>query len=184
MSIAAVEAVPYALPFSEPYVTARGRLERREMVLVRLRTAEGIEGLGDAVAMSLRGGADTSALAREIGEVAGPGLIGTEIGDEPGPPAASVRDLSPAARGGLEIAWLDAAARFAEIPLWRLLGAESCRPVICNATLSPAPPPPRAPARRPPPGGGAGPPGVLRLQGEGGGGGGRGPGGGRSAPRS
>jgi L-alanine-DL-glutamate epimerase-like enolase superfamily enzyme len=140
MRIAAVEAVPYALPFSEPYVTARGRLERREMVLVRLRTAEGIEGLGDAVAMSLRGGADTSALAREIGEVAGPALIGIEIGGEPGPPAASIRDLSPAARGGLEIAWLDAAARFAEIPLWRLLGAESCRPVICNATLVAGPP--------------------------------------------
>jgi muconate cycloisomerase len=132
--------VQYALPFSERYVTARGRLERREMVLVRLRTDEGIEGLGDAVAMSLRGGADTAALASEIVEVAGPGLVGTEMGDEPGPPAASIGDLSPAARGALEVAWLDAAAKLAQVPLWRLLGADACQPVSCNATLVAGPP--------------------------------------------
>ena len=40
MKIERLEVVPYALPFREPYVTARGRLERREMVLVRrTRTA-------------------------------------------------------------------------------------------------------------------------------------------------
>ena len=61
MRITAVEAVPYALGFRNPYVTARGRLERREMVLVRLRTDEGIEGLGEAVAMSLRGGGGATA---------------------------------------------------------------------------------------------------------------------------
>ena len=44
-----VEVVPYALPFREPYVTARGRLERREMALLRLRTEEGLTGLGEAV---------------------------------------------------------------------------------------------------------------------------------------
>ncbi len=37
MRIAAVDVIPYALPFREPYVTARGRLDRREMVLLRLR---------------------------------------------------------------------------------------------------------------------------------------------------
>ena len=29
MKIARVEVIPYALPFREPYVTARGRIERR-----------------------------------------------------------------------------------------------------------------------------------------------------------
>ena len=38
MPLASVEVIPYALPFREPYVTARGRLEQREMVLLRLRT--------------------------------------------------------------------------------------------------------------------------------------------------
>jgi muconate cycloisomerase len=105
------------------------------MVMVRLRTDEGIEGLGDGVAMSLRGEADAAALASEI-TTAAPGLIGTRIGEEP--PAAlpeSVRALSPPARAAVEVAWLDAAGRLAEVPLWRLMGASAYEPVSCNATL-------------------------------------------------
>ena len=56
MRIAEVEIVPYALPFQRPYVTARGTLERREMILLRLRTDAGVVGLGEAVPLSLRGG--------------------------------------------------------------------------------------------------------------------------------
>jgi L-alanine-DL-glutamate epimerase-like enolase superfamily enzyme len=39
-----LEVVPYALPFREPYVTARGRLERRELVLVKLHS-DGLVGV-------------------------------------------------------------------------------------------------------------------------------------------
>ncbi len=56
MRLASVEVIPYALPFREPYVTARGRLDRREMVLLRLRDDDGVVGLGEAVPLSLRGG--------------------------------------------------------------------------------------------------------------------------------
>jgi muconate cycloisomerase len=138
MRIAALEAVPYALPFREPYVTARGRLERREMVLVRLRTDEGIEGLGEAVAMSLRGGADTGVLAREIADIAAPGLVGTDV--EPGQRRSLPVGLSPPAHAAVEIALLDLAAKLAGDPLWRLLGAKACEPVTCNATLVAGPP--------------------------------------------
>jgi L-alanine-DL-glutamate epimerase-like enolase superfamily enzyme len=137
MKVIAVEAVPYALPFREPYVTARGRLERREMVLVRVRTDGGIEGLGDAVAMSLRGGADVPRLAREVRDAAGPELMGVE------PPAdlpPALAGLSPAARAALEVALLDLSAKAAGLPLWRFLGAESAQPVRCNATLVAGPP--------------------------------------------
>ena len=44
MSIASVEVIPYALPFREPYVTARGSLAQREMVLLRLRSDDGLTG--------------------------------------------------------------------------------------------------------------------------------------------
>ena len=64
--IASVEVIPYALPFREPYVTARGRLDRREMVLLRLRAEDGLVGLGEAVPLSLRGGA---ALAQVVDEL-------------------------------------------------------------------------------------------------------------------
>ncbi len=64
--IASVEVIPYALPFREPYVTARGSLAQREMVLLRLRSDDGLTGLGEAVPMSLRGGAS---LAQVVGEL-------------------------------------------------------------------------------------------------------------------
>jgi o-succinylbenzoate synthase len=137
MRITAVQAVPYALSFREPYVTARGRLERRELVLVRLRTDEGVEGLGEAVAMSLRGGADAASLARELREVAEPELVGLEL---PADLPPSLAALSPTAAGAVEVALLDLAAKAQELPLWRSLGAESAEPVRCNATLAAGPP--------------------------------------------
>ena len=66
MQFASVEVIPYALPFKEPYVTARGVLERREMVLLRVRDADGVVGLGEAVPLSLRGGV---ALTQVVGEL-------------------------------------------------------------------------------------------------------------------
>ena len=65
-AIASVEVIPYALPFREPYVTARGRLERREMVLLRLRSDDGLVGLGEAVPLSLRGGATLAQVVAEL----------------------------------------------------------------------------------------------------------------------
>ena len=62
MKVERLEAIPYALEFSEPYVTARGTLERREMMLVRLHTDEGAVGLGEAVPLSLRGGDSLAAV--------------------------------------------------------------------------------------------------------------------------
>jgi L-alanine-DL-glutamate epimerase-like enolase superfamily enzyme len=65
---ASVEVIPYALPFKEPYVTARGVLERREMVLLRVRDADGVVGLGEAVPLSLRGGVSLERVVRELEE--------------------------------------------------------------------------------------------------------------------
>ena len=60
MRLASVEVIPYALPFREPYVTARGRLDRREMVLLRLRDDDGLDRAG-------RSGAALAARRRDAG---------------------------------------------------------------------------------------------------------------------
>jgi o-succinylbenzoate synthase len=125
--IASVEVIPYALPFRELYVTARGSLARRELVLLRLRSDDGLTGLGEAVPMSLRGGAD---LARVVGEL--------ELLSE-------LSELDEASLGGA-IANLSAPARCAALTaLMDLRGrraaaegrsaAASGEPVRCNATL-------------------------------------------------
>jgi o-succinylbenzoate synthase len=68
MRLSSVEVIPYALPFKDPYVTARGVLERREMVLLRVRDEEGAVGLGEAVPLSLRGGGSLAEVVQELDE--------------------------------------------------------------------------------------------------------------------
>src|SRR3954454_8017056 len=75
MKIAELEVTPYALPFGEPYVTARGRLDRREMVLLRLRSEDGLVGLGEAVPLSMRGGANLAQVVEELERLAQRGSL-------------------------------------------------------------------------------------------------------------
>jgi o-succinylbenzoate synthase len=130
MRIAALETVPYALPFRAPYVSARGRLERRELLLVRLRADDGMEGLGEAAPMALRGGPSLEKIDRELRELAAPQLVGADVPDRPG-----IEGLSPQGFAAVEMALLDLAGKLAGAPAWRLLGAKGGRAISCNATL-------------------------------------------------
>lgn len=128
MRIASVEVVPYALPFREPYVTAAGSLTQREMVLLRLRDDGGLIGLGEAVPLSLRGGAGLSQVAEELQ------LLGErEALDE-----QSLRDdalaLSAPARCAALTALLDLRGRRAAEEGGVSSGPTP--PVRCNATLT------------------------------------------------
>ena len=84
MEITGLEAIPFALPFREPYVTASGRLDQREMILIRLHTDEGIVGLGEVTPLSLRGG---TSLEKAWGQVrrAGHRLSRTSLDGIAGP---------------------------------------------------------------------------------------------------
>jgi len=125
--IASVEVIPYALPFREPYVTARGRLDRREMVLLRLRSEDGLTGLGEAVPLSMRGGAT---LARVVGELE---LLGelSEL-DEAGL-TGGVADLSPPARCAALTALMDLRGRRAAAEGHST--SSEAQAIRCNATL-------------------------------------------------
>lgn len=145
MRFSELEVIPFALPFERPYTTATGTLERREMLLVRLRTDTGLEGLGEAVPLSLRGGADLGTVERALLRSARR-LRRADLSDFSGeqPLRAAVdafihvaagRRLPGPARAALEMAIFDLAGKAAERPLWSLLGAAGADPVRCNATL-------------------------------------------------
>ncbi len=125
MEIERLEVVPYALPFKKPYVTARGQLGRRDLVLVRLH-AEGFVGLGETTALSLRGG---DALAKIIENL-------KAFRPLPGGGMENPTSASTEAHAAIEIALLDLAGKISGEPAWRILGAEAVRAVECNATLS------------------------------------------------
>lgn len=148
MRIASVEVVPYALPFREPYVTARGRLERREMALLRLRSAEGLIGLGEAVPLSLRGGAGLAQVVAELTDFGESGALDRRVAawtadresDPEGMRIEGDRSLSPPARCALLTALLDLSEREDAIPrgtgrISLSVGRHDPGPIPCNATL-------------------------------------------------
>jgi o-succinylbenzoate synthase len=117
--IRSAEVIPYALPFREPYVTSRGRLERRELVLLRITDADGVVGLGETTSMSLRGGRALEAIVAELRSVSW---------ERPGAGASS-----PEARCAIATALLD-------LELRRAGEERPVEPVPVNATLSSGPP--------------------------------------------
>jgi len=127
MKIASVEVVPYALPFREPYVTARGRIDRREMVLLRLRDEEGVVGLGEAVPLSMRGGASLEQVVEELERLAEMREL-----DEPGLTGGLAGLLSPPARCAALTALMDLRGRRTADSSRVPAGAQ---PIPCNATL-------------------------------------------------
>jgi len=126
MRIASVEVVPYALRFREPYVTAVGSLDQREMVLLRLRSGEGLVGLGEAVPLALRGGASLTRVVMEL----------AQLGERETLDEATLRgdalSLSAPARCAALTALLDLRTKRAAAD-GGVAGAS--RPVRCNATL-------------------------------------------------
>jgi L-alanine-DL-glutamate epimerase-like enolase superfamily enzyme len=137
MRFEALEIFPYSLRFREPYVTSRGRLTERELLLLRLR-AGGIEGLGETTALSLRGGSPLAAITRDLRENCWPALAEAEF--DPGRIWAALarcrnRGAGREALAAVDIALHDIAGKASARPVWRLLGASSSRPLTCNATL-------------------------------------------------
>jgi o-succinylbenzoate synthase len=146
MKIADVELIPFALPFRDPYTTARGTLDSREMILLRLRSDQGHVGLGEAVPLALRGGATIERVERSLRRAVRR-MTGLDIGgiDGPEPLAGAVdavihvvagRRLPQPAKAAVEMALFDLAGRVSGQPLWRLLRGEAAEPVRCNATLA------------------------------------------------
>jgi muconate cycloisomerase len=131
---AAVEVIPYALPFKEPYVTARGTLLAREMVLLRIRDEDGVEGLGEAVPLSLRGGVTIEAVVAELERLGEEIAAGTELGagsevESPGAIAPAIEaTLSLPSRCALSTALLDLQEKRGGSEAWHAA-------VRCNATL-------------------------------------------------
>ena len=120
-AITRAEVIPYALPFKDLYVTSRGELKQREMVLLRIHSETAV-GLGEAVPMTLRNDHSLAGVADQLRDWA-------EAPEQP-------RDqLSGPARCAIETALLDLDAKAAGVPMWSLLGAAAAEPVECNATL-------------------------------------------------
>ncbi len=134
-----VELHTFALRFREPYVTARGKLERRDLLLVRLHSDDGLIGLGETGPLALRGGPGLSEIIDCIRDRYTPILHGSR------PDSSNVSELIgrlwqarsfPQAITGVDLALWDLVGKKEGKPLWQLLGANEPPRVTCNATLT------------------------------------------------
>ncbi len=153
MKLASLTFEPYALPFRQAFQTARERLDVRRGFLVRVRDAEGREGIGEAAPIDGFGmesfAEARSALVRWARHLVDLPLL--PAGGMAGPLRTALPGAArtPAACHGLESALADLAAQAAGMPLshWLLRaigagGSVSHTPasLAVNATLGALPP--------------------------------------------
>lgn len=121
--IRSVEVEPLDVPLSEPFTIAIGKLERVENLLVTVVLDNGVVGYGESAPFPVLNGEDQATASAAIRSLA-PSLVGADVADWQALAAGLERRLwaQSAARAGLEIALVDAAAKSTRRPLWRLFG--------------------------------------------------------------
>lgn len=136
-TIASVEALALALPLDAPVALSSRRIDERHYTLVRVRDSDGVTGIGFCYA----GHAGSTVIAEAVRVLLRPILEG----QDPARISTLSRDMQQSAlllgRAGavmraisaIDIALWDLAARRADVPLWRLLGADG-RPVRAYAS--------------------------------------------------
>ena len=121
-----------------PVVSARGSVDVRELLLVRLETADGFVGVGEAAPLESYDGvsvADVRAALEDCRDT-----LSRSDGHEPERLLAACAHVAvlPQAIAAIDLALWDVAGRRAGLPVWELLGARSADPVAVNATIAAA----------------------------------------------
>jgi len=105
------------------------------MVLLRIEDEEGNEGWGDAVPLTLRGGADLTMVQEALGGFCASVMAGSPADREERLDDCASGSIPPPALAAVDAALLDLLGRAAGEPVWRILGADSAADVPCNGTL-------------------------------------------------
>ncbi len=120
--ITEITLIPLLAPLARPYGMARGLMGSRQSAILRLRTADGAEGLGEAWG--------PAAVTRAHLEMLRPLLIGTDVHDVELVAGrllaqfyhAGIQNQLVAALGAVDMAALDAVGHLHGLPVARLLG--------------------------------------------------------------
>jgi L-alanine-DL-glutamate epimerase-like enolase superfamily enzyme len=127
MIVSAIDVIPVRLPLREPFVIAYATYPDVLSVLVRIRTADGAEGWGEATPDPNVTGETWGSAAEMLRQDLAPALLGRDARDR----EAALRSLddrvagAPAAKAALDIAVHDLVARSLGVPLWQLLGGRA-----------------------------------------------------------
>lgn len=124
------------LRFREPVPASYGTLERRELLLVRLRGADGKVGVGEAAPLEAYDGASLDAVHAQIDSCRDV-LAGSDA-DEPGELLAACRERCPLpqALAGIDLALWDLRGRRESRPVCELLASHPAREIPVNALIA------------------------------------------------
>jgi L-alanine-DL-glutamate epimerase-like enolase superfamily enzyme len=127
LCITAIDIIPVKLPLREPFVIAYATYPDVLSVLVRIATADGLAGWGEATPDPNVTGETWSGTAATLRDDLAPALIGRDARDR----EAALRALEarvegvPAAKAALDMALHDLLGRALATPVWALLGGRS-----------------------------------------------------------
>ncbi|MBT2473650.1 enolase [Microbacterium sp. ISL-103] len=123
VKITAIEAIPTTIGYHHAIEASSGVLRAAEHVLIRVRTDEGVVGVGEAASRSFVYGESQESIVAAVKKWIEPALVGAD------PFAVNVHQQDLAwlagnntARGATDIALHDLRGKLLGIPSWRLLG--------------------------------------------------------------
>ena len=138
LTISSIDIIPVRLPLREPFVIAYATYPDVLSVLVRVRTAGGAEGWGEATPDPNVTGETYHGTAETLRRDPAPALLGRDARDR----EAAMRALDarvegvPAAKVALDIALHDLVARALGVPVWLLLGGRSKEALTISRVVS------------------------------------------------
>lgn len=123
MKISGVEAIPFVLPYVEPFEMAGASFSEAAHVLIRVTTDDGVVGVAEAVSRPSIYGESQSSIVAAVRDWFGPGLVGRDpLAAEQVQPVLDAVANNNTAKGALDIALHDIMGKVANMPSWRLLG--------------------------------------------------------------
>ena len=132
MKIASVDIIPYRIPNREVHKIATLTLSYIENVIVRIRTDDGVEGIGECVTEAKWNSTVMEAHAVLLQKYFAPAIVGADpfrIREVWARMDGVVNGQLPS-KGAVDIALHDLLGKAMGIPVWRLLGGSNEKPVI------------------------------------------------------
>ncbi|HLS32516.1 MAG TPA: enolase C-terminal domain-like protein, partial [Brevibacterium sp.] len=123
MKITALEAIPYAIPYTHPLRFASGEVHTADHVLIRIHTDEGVVGTADAPPRPYTYGETQASIIEVVENVFAPQIIGTDPFDREKIHDVMRRTIhNQVAKGAVDIALWDIAGKALGMPVHKLLG--------------------------------------------------------------
>jgi muconate cycloisomerase len=136
VKIATIEAIPYALPTVRPHRLAMATITEQTLVLVRVRDDDGGEGVGEAGIIPHYSAETQHGICQLVEETIAPSIIGHDPRSLETLVGAMDKQIkgNNYAKGAVEMACVDLAARAAGVPAHQLFGGlvRDCIPVFMS----------------------------------------------------